>query len=246
MKTELKVLLTGHTPEAEKAISAAAKLCYSPLGVEDVLSSVEKTDNNAFLRGLIAAGHLSPIEHASFTFAIEGISRACSHQLVRHRLASYSQQSQRYVDEKRFNYIIPRSIEDDDQLKIRFEELMGHIQKSYQDLVDALCQAGHDIENAREDARFILPNAAETKIVMTMNARELLYFFSLRLCNRAQWEIRALAYAMLRLVQRVAPVIFERSGPPCVTGKCPEGSKSCGKADEVRQKFTVKDKEDQT
>ena len=180
---------------------------------------------------------MSPVEHASFTFVVEGISRACSHQLVRHRLASYSQQSQRYVGEEEFDYIIPPSIREDLELKTLFEDTMESIRKSYTFFADKLVEKGSSTESAREDARFVLPNATETKIMITMNARELLHFFHQRLCNRAQWEIRAMALSMLKLVKPIAPTIFRHSGPPCVKGKCPEGARTCGKIEEVRMFF---------
>jgi len=233
-------MLVSYSPEPEKTISAAARLCYSQADAEDILSTVEDNDQRDFIEKLTAVGHLSPVEHASFTFLVEGISRACSHQLVRHRLASYSQQSQRYVSEEEFDYIMPPSITEDGELKALFEHTMEDIQKTYSYLADQLVQKGHSSESAREDARFVLPNATETKIMVTMNARELLHFFRQRLCNRAQWEIRAMALAMLKLVRPVAPTIFRNAGPPCVNGKCPEGSRSCGKTEEVRTFFRAK------
>ena len=240
MEAHLKVMLVSYSPEPEKTISAAARLCYSPADGEEILSEVVKNNQGDFLEKLTAVGHLSPVEHASFTFVVEGISRACSHQLVRHRLASYSQQSQRYVSEEEFDYIIPPSIEEDGELKALFEHTMEDIQKSYSLLADKLVRKGSSIESAREDARFVLPNATETRIMVTMNARELLHFFSQRLCNRAQWEIRAMALAMLKLVRPVATTIFRHAGPPCVKGKCPEGPRTCGKTFEVRAFFRAR------
>ncbi|MGD9577725.1 MAG: FAD-dependent thymidylate synthase [Syntrophorhabdus sp.] len=237
METQLKVMLVSYSPEPEKTVSAAARLCYSPTDAEGLLSKVEGNDQRDFLEKLTAVGHLSPVEHASFTFVVEGISRACSHQLVRHRLASYSQQSQRYVNEKEFDYLMPPSIQEDGEMRALFEKTMKDIQQSYSYFADRLVQKGYSTESAREDARFVLPNATETKIMITMNARELLHFFRQRLCNRAQWEIRAMAYAMLKLVKPIAPTIFRHSGPPCVKGKCPEGSRTCGKIEEVRALF---------
>ncbi len=181
---------------------------------------------------------MSPFEHASFTFAVEGISRACSHQLVRHRIASYSQQSQRYVSEESgFDFVVPPIFKEDDVLNTLFKEAMEHSHKYYCKLLKELEKRGIKGESARQDARFVLPNAAETKIVITMNARELLHFFRVRCCSRAQWEIRALATEMLRLVKRVAPLLFKDAGPSCVVGKCPEGRFSCGKAGQIRKKF---------
>ena len=237
MESSLKVMLANYSPDPEKTISAAARLCYSPADGEEILSRVEDNDQRDFLEKLTTVGHLSPVEHATFTFLVEGISRACSHQLVRHRLASYSQQSQRYVSEEEFDYLIPPSIKEDAELKVLFERTMEKIQKSYTYLTDKLVQRGSSTESAREDARFVLPNATETKIMVTMNARELLHFFRQRLCNRAQWEIRAMALAMLKLVKPVAPTIFRHAGPPCLKGKCPEGPRTCGKAEEVRACF---------
>lgn len=234
METKLNVVLVSHTPDPEKVIGSAARLCYSAINVEHLVSRAAEQDQRPFLEKLTAVGHLSPTEHVSFTFAVEGISRACSHQLVRHRLASYSQQSQRYVSEAQFEYIIPPSIREDADLKILFEQTMETIRNAYQHLTQRLAEKSQSTETAREDARFVLPNAVETRIMITMNARELLHFFSQRLCNRAQWEIRALALAMLRQVQPLAPSIFRLAGPPCLSGKCPEGPRSCGKAKEVR------------
>jgi thymidylate synthase (FAD) len=171
----------------------------------------------------LSSGHTSTIEHSSFTFAIEGISRACSHQLVRHRIASFSQQSQRYVDlsKKPLPYIIPPEIKRKKKLKIVFEKFMKTVEKQYHQLIK--------IGIKPEDARFILPNACETKIVLTMNARALHNFFQLRCCNRAQWEIRALANEMLKIVKKTAPNIFKNAGANCLAEKiCWEGDLSCG------------------
>lgn len=234
METRLNVILISHTPDPEKVIGSAARLCYSAVGVKHLVARTTEEDQRPFLEKLTEVGHLSPTEHASFTFAVEGISRACSHQLVRHRLASYSQQSQRYVSEAEFDYVVPPSIAEDVELKTIFEDTIKKIQQSYVLLAERLAAKGHSTEAAREDARFVLPNGTETKIMITMNARELLHFFSQRLCNRAQWEIRALALAMLRLVQPLAPSIFRQAGPPCLSGTCPEGARSCGKSKEIR------------
>jgi len=237
VEAHLKVLLVSYSPEPEKTISAAARLCYSPADSDEILSQVKENDQRDFIERLTAVGHMSPVEHASFTFVVEGISRACSHQLVRHRLASYSQQSQRYVHEEEFDFIIPPSIGEDLELKALFKDTMESIRKSYTFLTDNLVKKGSSTESAREDARFVLPNATETKIMVTMNARELIHFFSQRLCNRAQWEIRAMALAMLELVKPLAPTIFRNAGPPCLKGKCPEGPRTCGKTEEIRAFF---------
>jgi len=229
----LKVVLLRHTPDPEATVAMAAKLCYSPSNIEDLLEKIEARDQAVFVENLASIGHLSPIEHVSFTFGVEGISRACSHQLVRHRLASFSQQSQRYVTEGSFDYMIPPSIKANSYLVQRFESTMELLQEIYTEFIETDIPA--------EDARFLLPNACETKIVITMNARELLHFFKVRTCNRAQWEIRAMAEQMLFLARETAPTIFKKAGPTCLYAACPEGKMTCGKPDEVRIKYGVKE-----
>lgn len=239
-EAKLKVILLKHTPNPEEIVAMAAKLCYSPSDIEALKEKIEAKDQKAFVEKLVKMGHMSPIEHSSFTFAIEGISRACSHQLVRHRLASYSQQSQRYVSEETgFDYVIPPIIKEDKELKRYFENFMSEAQKAYNHIVKKLNEKGVKGESANQDARFILPNAAETKIIVTMNARELLHFFRMRCCNRAQWEIRQMAEEMLKLVKKTSPVIFEKAGPGCLYAPCPEGEYTCGKIKEVRKKYGV-------
>jgi thymidylate synthase (FAD) len=234
----LKVILLEHTPNPEAVVAMAAKLCYSPSDIESLKEKTAAKDQKQFVEKLMEIGHMSPIEHASFTFAVEGISRACSHQLVRHRLASYSQQSQRYVSEEAgFDFIIPPSIKKDGELARYFRDFMNKAQEAYSHIVSRLNEKGLKGEEANQDARFILPNACETKIIITMNARELLHFFKQRCCNRAQWEIRSMAINMLRLVSRTAPAIFRNAGPGCLKGKCPEGDYTCGKMKEVREFF---------
>jgi len=235
----LNVVLLRHTPEPEEVVAMAAKLCYSPSSVEDLKQKIEAKDQTAFVEKLAAIGHLSPIEHISFTFGIGGISRACSHQLVRHRLASYSQQSQRYVKADQFDYIIPPSIKQDPVLARDFKACMADAQANYNKVLKRLEELGLKGETGQQDARYLLPNAAETRIVMTMNARELLHFFRVRCCNRAQWEIREMAERMLGLVKGIAPTIFGKSGPGCLYTACPEGKMTCGKIEEVRKKYGV-------
>lgn len=248
-EAKLKVILLRHTPNPEETVAMAAKLCYSPSDIESLKEKIETRDQKAFVQKLMKMNHMSPIEHASFTFAIEGISRACSHQLVRHRLASYSQQSQRYVSEVRgkgqgasdgkdnFDYIIPPSIAEDKEAKVAFESFMLEAQKTYDFLAKRLNENGVKGEAANQDARFVLPNSAETKIIVTMNARELLHFFRQRCCLRAQWEIREMAEEMLKLAKKTAPTIFAKSGPGCIGAPCPEGAYTCGKIKEVREKY---------
>lgn len=254
MKSNLKVSLVRYTPEPVKTVAMAAKLCYSKVGVEDISEKMSNEDAEKFVKMLMGFSHMSPLEHISFSFAIEGVSRTLTHQLVRHRIASYSQQSQRYVDENEFDYIIPPQIEKDEEALKVFEESMSMIQSSYEKLRDVLTknvtkqimdEDGLEESEARkkavklanEDARFVLPGACETKIITTMNARQLLHFFEERTCVRAQWEIRELATQMLKLVKEVCPVIFDNAGPGCVKGGCPEGKMTCGKAKEIREKF---------
>ncbi|MBC8412449.1 FAD-dependent thymidylate synthase [bacterium] len=240
-EAKLKVLLINHTPNPEATVAMAAKLCYSPSDISKLKDKIDKKDQKAFVEKLVSIGHMTPIEHASFTFAIEGISRACSHQLVRHRLASYSQQSQRYVSEESgFDYIIPPSIKKDKVLKKEFVTFMQQAQQAYNNMVSKLHENGIKGEEANQDARFLLPNAAETKIVVSMNARELIHFFKQRCCNRAQWEIREMSEKMLKLAKKTAPVIFKNAGPPCLHAACPEGSFTCGMIKEVRKKYGVK------
>lgn len=230
MPADLKVTLLQFTPSPERAVASAGRLCYAPVGAAELKSAMSDEDVARLVRGLVRSGHLSALEHASFTFAVDGISRACSHQLVRHRVASYSQQSQRYV---RFSqgegFILPPNIAANSEAKLVFEEAMESARRSYDRLVELGLAEGRTNESVCEDARFVLPNAAETKIVVTMNARELRHFFSLRCCRRAQWEINRLAWTMRHLTLAVAPLLFEGTGPGCMTGGCPEGKMTCGR-----------------
>jgi thymidylate synthase (FAD) len=244
----LKVKLLEYTPNPEKIIASAAKLCYSAAHVEDIMENLTEENTEKFLNMLMSYGHESPIEHVSFTFAVEGISRSLTHQLVRHRIASYSQQSQRYVKLEQFEYIIPPAIAKDDRAKQIFERSMEEGQKAYDELViilkDKYISEGSSILNAEkkaiEDARYVFPNACETKIIVTMNARSLMNFFRHRCCNRAQWEIRALADEMLKQVKAISPTLFKYSGPSCVGGPCPEGKMTCGQIQGMREKYLSK------
>lgn len=220
----MNVVLISHTKDPEAVVAAAINQCYSAKSGEELKENLPPERRERLIDIVMNSGHLSTIEHASFTFAIEGISRALTHQLVRHRMASFSQQSQRYVKFKdgKFEYIIPAKIEGNQELKEKFEAQMESLGKLYEELLEAGVPA--------EDARAILPNATETKIVVTMNARSLLNFLEHRLCVRAQAEIRMLAQKMLELVEPLAPNIFKYAGPTCETQKiCWEGGLSCGK-----------------
>mgnify|MGYP004498395451 FL=1 len=250
----MKVSLIAYTPNPEKTVAAAAKMCYAAADVDTVMEGLTDEKVANFVDMLAEIGHESPIEHASFTFAIEGVSRALLAQITRHRIASYSVQSQRYVAEKNFEYVIPPEIEKDETAKEIFLNSMAKAHEDYLKISEVLSEkyvkeflsSGMEEKEAKrkaqkkaiEDARFVLPNACDTKMVATFNARSLQNFFKHRCCNRAQWEIRELACEMLKLVKEVAPNLFKKSGPPCVYGKCPEGKMSCGKMAEVKEKFT--------
>ncbi len=225
----MKVRLLAHTPEPEKVIALSARLCYSKANIEDLEKNFTDDKIKIFLQKIIDLGHESVLEHVSFTFGIEGISRACSHQLVRHRLASYSQQSQRYVNFNNIEYVIPDTIKNNRELCEKFKNFMEEISKFYKEMLDKNIPA--------EDARFILPNSCTTKIIVTMNLRELKHFFKLRCCNRSQWEIRKLAIEMLKILKNKIPILFSQMGPACLNGPCPEGIMSCGQIQEVREFF---------
>jgi|YNPMSStandDraft_1061717.scaffolds.fasta_scaffold02344_5 thymidylate synthase (FAD) len=212
----MDVRLVTCTPEPEITIALAARTCYSKNPPQTI--TLDKA--RKLIRELIRRGHESILEHALFTFRIEGISRVASHQLVRHRLASYAQQSQRYVSLQEADFICPPAIGANPQAEIIFRETVQRCREAYEKLLT--------LGILREDARYIIPQGTTTNLVFTANARELLHIFRLRLCNRAQWEIRELCLKMLKILQEKAPVIFESAGPPCVDGVCPEGEKSCG------------------
>ncbi len=239
----LKVKLIQYTPEPEKIIAASAKLCYSAVGVDEIMSNLTEENTEKFLNMLMSYGHYSTIEHVNFTFAVEGVSRSLTHQLVRHRLASYSQQSQRYVKLNQFEYIIPPAIENNEKCREIYVESMERSQKEYDYIVNELIkdyiEKGLDKKVAEkkaiEDARYVFPNACATKIMLTMNARTLINFFNHRCCDRAQWEIRNLANEMLKQVKEVASTLFKYAGPSCVNSPCPEGKMTCGKAKEMRE-----------
>ena len=215
----MNVKLIGFTPNPEKIPAMAAMLTHSISKPED-LEKVPEKQLNAVLEEVLKLGHTSVIEHTSFTFAISDVSRSLTHQLVRHRIASYAQQSQRYVDFKEPNYVTPPTIVKNNEMKEAYDETMAIIWKQYNKLLEMGIPA--------EDSRFILPNAACTNIMVTMNARSLLNFFELRCCRHAQWEIRELANKMLKEVKKVTPIIFKNAGPKCKTKNiCHENKKDC-------------------
>ena len=254
MKKNLNIQLITHTPHPEKVIAGAAKLCYSPKDIKGTTALSDDKKNSNFVKMLVDMGHESPLEHISFTFGIEGVSRSLTHQLVRHRIgASYSQKSQRYVEESGFEYIIPPDIENDKKALAIYLETMEKVNDSYQLITESLYnthkedyinQGDNEKEASKkarkraiEDARFVLPNACETKIIVTMNARALLHFFNHRCCNRAQWEIRELAKELLKVVRKIAPTVFDKAGPKCLKGPCPEGDMTCGEINAVRDEY---------
>lgn len=217
----MHVELLYHTPDPERAIATAARLCYAPVGAAELMETMPPERVKSVLTTIMSSGHFSTLEHASYTFAIDGVSRALTHQLVRHRIASFNQQSQRYVKFKgEVSVVKPESVAANAEASAKFDEAVQAAVDAYHALLEARVPA--------EDARYLLPNAAESKIVVTMNVRELLHFFSLRCCNRAQWEIRDMAHRMLELARPTAPFIFADAGAPCVRGACPEGKMTCG------------------
>ena len=218
---KMRVDLIQYTPDPEKVVAAAARLCYSASPVPELLERLDDEVAASFVRKLRQMGHLSTFEHVSFQFSIDGVSRALSHQLVRHRIASYSQRSQRYVKETGFEFVIPPSVKQNPEALERFKTVMARLQESYQELLSSV---------PAEDARYVLPNACTTSLMATFNARSLLNFFEHRTCSRAQWEIRSLAEKMLKLVRVVAPNLFSEAGPTCLTqGVCHQGTYSCGR-----------------
>ncbi len=249
----MHVTLIAHTPFPEHTVASAARLCYSPATIDGIREGLTEEKTAAFVDMLAEIGHESPIEHATFTFGIEGVSRSLLAQITRHRIASYSVQSQRYVAEKQFEYVLPPEIASIPEAEAIYRQAMDEDQRHYEELtallkekhLKALLDTGMEQKAAEraaekkaiEDARFVLPNACTTKMIVTMNARSLINFFHHRCCNRAQWEIRELADRMLALCLEAAPHLFKKAGPPCVSGACPEGKMSCGKLKEMREKY---------
>ena len=229
----MKVLLVAHTPDPDRLCAQAALVSKWPKGWSEFISAWNDKTDLLHLLDALEKGHVSVIEHASFTFSLEGISRSCSHQVVRHRLASYTMQSQRYVELLDPDiFVIPETILENEEARKLFTEQLKKQFLIYQTLIN--------LGIPREDARFILPNATKTNIIVTMNARELLHFFALRCCERTQWELRTVAWEMLTLVKRKAPLIFSKAGPSCVQlGYCPEGDLTCGKIKEMKEKASA-------
>lgn len=249
----MKVSLINAPENPEKLIACAAKLCYSASSIDDLYSGITQEKAEDFVNMLSKIGHESPIEHANFTFGVEGVSRSLLAQITRHRMASFSVQSQRYVMETDFSFVTPPEINEISQAKEVFLEAMKQDIDNYNKLADilkekhkkSLVQNGLDEKIAErqaekqaiEDARYVLPNACTTKMVLTMNARSLHNFLRLRCCNRAQWEIRDLAWEMLKILLSIAPTLFANAGPPCASGVCGEGKMSCKKQKEIKEKM---------
>ncbi|MGZ8446182.1 MAG: FAD-dependent thymidylate synthase [Candidatus Deferrimicrobiaceae bacterium] len=231
----MNVILLQCTPEPERLVALAARLCYSPVSIGDLREDISRKDVRTLVRKILSMGHASVLEHVTFTYGVEKISRATSHQLVRHRIASYSQQSQRYVAAD-FGYVTPISLGRGRGAKAHplYDKFGSHM-RNCSELYEEMLAAGIP----PEDARFVLPNATETKIMISMNARELHHFFALRLCRRAQWEIREMAGEMLKIAHAKAPLLFENAGPGCLRGRCPEGKMSCGDAAGVKKEFAA-------
>lgn len=233
----MNIVLLERTQNARELVYAAFRQCYSKEFIGKIwpkLISGEITpeQQTRLIQDTLKSGHVTPVEHVKFTFAIEGVSRSLTHQLVRHRIASYSHQSQRYIDSTQFEYITPPSINKIEEVKKEFDNLMKLINEKYKYIQEKLIEAGRTKSQANEDSRFVLPNACETKIVVTMNCSSLNHFFGLRCCQRAQWEIRNLANEMYNISKEEVPEIFsEKSGERCEKlGYCPENEKfSCGR-----------------
>lgn len=278
METTLKVKLISHTMNPELVIATAGKLCYSPSNIDDLMEKQTEEGIEKFVNMITSIGHGSVLEHTSFTFGIEGVSRSLTHQLVRHRIASYSQQSQRYVKEVQFEYVIPQDIKNNPILIESYKNHMEDTQRLYDEIVDKLMydyiynedKYGKFVDiqlkkcnidknefeywkkenkdsdkfvevlresynklcstlekKAIENARYIFPNACETKIICTMNLRSLINFCHHRCCRRAQEEIFNLAWTMLKEVEKVSPLLAKSLGASCQFGPCQEGPMCC-------------------
>jgi len=229
----MKVKLLRHTTDAERLCGAAALTSTKSGSPNEIFETINAETAKRLIKRVTGYGHGSVIEHASFTFSIEGVSRAMTHQLVRHRIASYTQQSQRYVAYNTLeNYVTPPSITKNAEAKTIFAKTLEQISETYQSLLKKGIP--------KEDARFVLPNAAKTNIIVTMNARELRHFFNLRCCARTQWEMREVATEMLRQVKKATPALFENAGPTCVElGYCSEGRMKPPECDvaEIKKRF---------
>ena len=222
MAQDINVELLAHSISPETIVASAAKLCYSnQADIKTLMENLDEAKVNKFIEKLMSLKHYSAFEHASFTFGIEGVSRVVTHELVRHRTGKYSQRSQRYCSEEGFNYRTPSSIKNNPEAVALYTEHMKEVEELYKKL-QAL-----GIPN--EDARYVLPNATHTRIVVTFDLRNLWHFFNLRCCIRAQNEINELANKMLEICKAKFPVLFQKAGAYCIEyGYCPEGDMCCG------------------
>jgi thymidylate synthase (FAD) len=229
----LKVKLLRYTADAELLCGAAASTSTTSGTPSALFERLDAEEAKRLIKRVAGYGHGSVVEHASFTFSLEGVSRAMTHQLVRHRIASYTQQSQRYVTYDTLeSYVTPPSVAENAEAKKLFDEALKEASEAYENLLK--------LKVPKEDARFVLPNAAKTNIMVTMNARELRHFFNVRCCTRAQWEMREVAVEMLRQAWKAAPALFGNCGPTCVElGFCPEGKMKPPQCniEEVKKRF---------
>lgn len=223
----MKVKLLAYTKNPEQIVAAAIRQCYSQLGPGELKKKIDKENRERLINQVMASGHSSTLEHASFSFGVEEISRVTETQLVRHRIASYSVQSGRYVKRADVKYTIPPAILKNKKLTGKYKKYLKNANDFYNELIF--------LGVAVEDARYCQPQSLQTKVVVTMNARSLLHFFELRCCDRAQWEIRVMALKMLSEVRKVAPTIFAKAGPSCLSQKiCWEGERNCGKWEKIK------------
>ena len=216
MAATLAVTLLTHTPEPDRAVAAAGRLCYAPVSAAELTEQMTDGDVARLVRGLVASGHHSALEHATFTFAVDGVSRACTHQLVRHRVASYNQQSQRYVNFSHTDsFVVPPSVAANAAAELVFLRAMDQAREAYDQLVELGLAEGRSRESVQEDARFVLPNAAPTNFHVMVNFAEMLHICDLRLCVRAQWEIRRMVAMMRAEIKHVLPEIAVFLQPKC-------------------------------
>lgn len=233
VECRLKVTLLRYTKDAELLCGTAALTSTKSGNPSEILKKMDSGTAERIIKRVVGYGHASVIEHASFTFSLEDVSRAMTHQLVRHRIASFTQQSQRYVTYDTLEkYVTPSSIRDNAEAREIYDKTLDMVSEAYRRLLN--------LKIPKEDARFILPNAAKTNIIVTMNARELHHFFNMRCCARAQWEIRETAIEMFKQAKKAAPALFENAGPSCVElGFCPEGRMKPSECniDEIKKQF---------
>lgn len=229
----MKVTLIDYTNEPEKKIAIAARMCYTNLEASEMIENLTEEKCLEMVKKISDVGHDSILEHITFSFVVEGVSRVLTHQLVRHRIASYHQRSQRYVNEGHAKVVCPPSIAKDDKARAIFYDVMKTIDNAYTQLVE--------LGVPGEDARYVLSNATESQMMVTMNVRTLIHFFNLRCCMRAQWEIRRMADAMLTEARKVLPSVFNEVGPSCFKAVCPEGKMSCGQLGSMNTKYRDKD-----